>query len=150
MSHGNRIGELLKAAGLIADAQLERALEEQARSGARIGEVLVGLGFLNELQLTQILSNQLSVAWVSLAHVELTDELLILVPVEVAEQHTLIPVHFRVGDQKQKILYVAMDDPTDIAAMEHVSRLTGMHVRPLIAPPSEIRRQIQVRYRNRG
>jgi type IV pilus assembly protein PilB len=150
MSQGKRIGELLKAAKLIADDQLERALEEQARSGARIGEVLVALGFLSEIQLTQILSNQLSVAWVSLEHVELTDELLILVPVEVAEQHTLIPVHFRVGDQKQKILYVAMDDPTDIAAMEHVSRLTGMHVRPLIAPPSEIRRQIQLRYRNRA
>jgi hypothetical protein len=150
MSQGKRIGELLKAAGLIADAQLERALQEQSRSGARLGEVLVGLGFLSELQLTQILSNQLSVAWVSLSHVELTDELLSLVPVEVAEQHTLIPVHFRIGDQKQKILYVAMDDPTDIAAMQHVSRLTGMHVRPLIAPPSEIVRQIQARYRHRG
>ena len=150
MSQGRRIGELLKAAGLITDAQLGEALAEQARDGARIGEVLVRRHVLTEIQLTQILSNQLSVAWVSLAHVELTDELLILVPVDVAEQHTLIPVHFRLGENKQKILYVAMDDPTDVVAMEHVSRITGMHVRPLIAPPSEIRRQIQARYRPRS
>lgn len=149
MAQDRRIGELLKAAGLITQAQLEAALEEQARAGKRLGEVLVGLGYVRELQLTQVLSNQLSVAWVSLAHVDLTDELLVLVPVEVAERYTLLPVHFRIGDQKQKILYVAMDDPTDVQAMEHVSRLTGMHVRPLIAPPSEIRREIQLRYRGR-
>jgi type IV pilus assembly protein PilB len=149
MSQGRRIGELLKAAGLITDVQLGHALDEQERGGTRLGELLVSRGILSEVQLIQILSNQLSVAWVSLPHVEFTDELLILVPVEVAEQHTLIPVHFRVGVKKQKILYIAMDDPTDVAAMEHVSRITGMHVRPLIAPPSEIRRQIRVRYRAR-
>ena len=149
MGSGRRIGDLLKAAGLITEAQLGEALEEQQRTGGRLGEVLIQRGLVSELQVTQILSNQLSVAWVSLPRVEFSGELLVLVPVELAEQYTLIPVHFRVGEQKQKILYVAMDDPTDVAAMEHVSRITGMHVRPLIAPPSEIRRQIQSRYRSR-
>jgi len=142
-----RIGELLKSAGLISDEQLQDALREQSKSGSRLGELLLRRGLVSELQLTQILSNQLSVAWVSLRHVDLTDELLMLVPAEVAEQHTLIPVHFRLGENKKKILYVAMDDPTDVAAMEHVSRITGMHVRPLIAPPTEIRQEIAARYR---
>jgi type IV pilus assembly protein PilB len=150
MSHGRRIGELLKAAGLITDEQLADALEEQQLKRGRLGELLISRGLVTEIQVTQILSNQLSVAWVSLPRVDFSNELLVLVPVEVAEQYTLIPVHFRLGEQKQKILYVAMDDPTDVAAMEHVSRLTGMHVRPLIAPPSEIRKQIQLRYRGRG
>jgi type IV pilus assembly protein PilB len=150
MSHGRRIGELLKAAGLITDEQLAEALQEQQRKRGRLGELLISRGLVSEIQVTQILSNQLSVAWVSLPRVDFSNELLVLVPVEIAEQYTLIPVHFRLGEQKQKILYVAMDDPTDVAAMEHVSRITGMHVRPLIAPPSEIRKQIQLRYRNRG
>jgi type IV pilus assembly protein PilB len=148
MSHQNRrLGELLKAASLVTDEDLARALEEQATSGGRLGEILVRQGILGELQLIQVLSNQLSVAWVSLPHVDFTEELLMLVPAEVAEQNTLIPVHFRIGKQKEKILYVAMDDPTNVAAMEQVSRITGMHVRPLIAPTSEIRRHIQARYR---
>jgi type IV pilus assembly protein PilB len=149
MTQGRRVGELLRAAGLITQDQLQDALREHERSGQRLGEVLVGRGLVDELQLTQILSNQLSVAWVSLPRVDISDELLTLVPQEIAEQHTLIPVHFRVGPQRQKILYVAMDDPTNVAAMQHVSRITGMNVRPLIAPPSEIRRQIQARYRSR-
>ena len=150
MTQGRRVGELLKAAGLITNDQLLDALREHERSGLRLGEVLVNRGLVDELQLTQILSNQLSVAWVSLPRVEFSDELLTLVPAEVAEQHTLVPVHFRLGPQRQKILYVAMDDPTNVQAMQHVSRITGMHVRPLIAPPSEIRKQIQARYRARG
>jgi type IV pilus assembly protein PilB len=150
MSEGLRIGELLKAAGLISEVQLQDALSEQTRDGGRIGEVLVRQGVVSELQLIQILSNQLSVAWVSLAHVEFSEELLILVSAEMAESHTLIPVHFRLGEQRQKILYVAMADPTNIAAMQQVSRVTGMHVRPLIAPASEIRKQIQARYRSRA
>lgn len=150
MGQGRRLGELLKAAGLITDEQLADALQEQERDGIRLGQTLVTRGLVSELQITQILSNQLSVAWVSLPRVDFSEELLMLVPVELAEQYTLIPVHFRLGEQKQKILYVAMDDPTDVAAMEHVSRITGMHVRPLIAPPSEIRKQIQQHYRVRA
>lgn len=149
MKQGRRVGDLLRAAGLVTSEQLADALREHEQSGARLGEVLVQRGLVDELQLTQILSNQLSVAWVSLPRVDFSEELLMLVPHDVCEQHTLIPVHFRMGAQRQKILYVAMDDPTNVAAMEHVSRLTGMHVRPLIAPPSEIRRQIQARYRAR-
>lgn len=150
MSQNRRLGDLLRAASLVTDEQLARALEEQARGGTRLGEILVRHGVVTELQLIQVLSNQLSVAWVSLPHVDFTDELLMLVPVEVAEQHTLIPVHFRIGKQKEKILYVAMDDPTNVSAMEQVSRVTGMHVRPLIAPHSEIRRHIQACYRRGG
>jgi type IV pilus assembly protein PilB len=146
MTAGRRIGELLQGAGLVTEQQLFDSLEEQKLAGGRLGEILVAKGFVTELQVTQVLSNQLSVAWVSLAHVEFSRELLSLVPKMVAEQHTLLPVHFRVGDRRQKILYVAMDDPTDVPAMEHVSRLAGMHVRPLIAPPSDIRREIRDRY----
>lgn len=146
----HRIGELLEAAGLISEQQLQTALEEQAGTGARLGRILVARGAVSELQLTQVLSNQLSVAWVSLPHVELTDELLLLVPRAVALKWELVPVHFRIGEERQKILYVAISDPTNVEAMQDVSRFTGMNVRPLIAPPSEILRTIEVAYKARA
>ena len=98
------------------------------------------------MELTQILSNQLSVAWVSLNHVDFTEEILRLVPEEVAREFTLIPVHTRIGEKGEEILYVAMDDPTNVKAMERVSELSNMHVRPMIAPPSEIKRAIETYY----
>jgi type IV pilus assembly protein PilB len=146
MSDGQRIGELLLAAGLVTQAQLSAALHEQEADSGRLGEILVRLGYVNEIDLTQILSNQLSVAWVSLRHVDFTAELLGIVPSALAKELRLIPVYFRVTRKKQKILYVAMDDPTNLEAMRRVSQATAMNVRPLIAPPTEIVAEIQRRY----
>ena len=146
----HRIGELLKAAGLITEQQLQSALEEQGSTGARLGRILTARGAVSELQLTQVLSNQLSVAWVSLPHVDLTEELLLLVPRAVALKWEVLPVHFRIGEERQKILYVAIGDPTNVEAMQEISRLTGMNVRPLIAPPSEIMRTIETVYKARA
>lgn len=143
---GQRIGELLVAAGLVTAAQLDEALADQNGGDARLGEILVRRGLVTEAALTQILSNQLSVAWVSLAHVEFKRELLSLVPKEVAQELGVIPVLFRMGDRKEKILYVAVDDPTNVPVMQRVSEISGMRVRPLIAPASEIRKAIRTHY----
>lgn len=141
-----RIGELLVAAELLTSEQLAQALTAQEGTGQRLGKILVGEGLVTEIQVTQVLSNQLSVAWVSLRHVEIGPELLSLIPVELAREHTLLPVHFRKGKKGQKILYVAMDDPTNIPAMQRVSELANMNVRPLIAPPTEIAQAIEEVY----
>jgi type IV pilus assembly protein PilB len=146
MSEGQRIGELLLAAGLVTQAQLSQALYEQEARAGRLGEILVNLGFVTEVDLTQILSNQLSVAWVSLHHVDFTPELLSLVPGALALELRLVPVYFRLTRERKKILYVAMDDPTNVDAMKRVSQATGMNVRPLIAPPSELLAAIKEQY----
>jgi len=141
-----RIGGMLVAAGKITEEILAEAVRLQKESDKRLGELLVEMGHITELELTQILSNQLSVAWVSLDHIDFTDEILLLVPEELAREYTLIPVHTRVGDKGERILYIAMDDPTNVKAMERVSGVTYMHVRPMIAPPTEIRRAIDIHY----
>lgn len=102
-------------------------------------------GLVTEHELTQILSNQVSVAWVSLDRIDFTRELLSLIPSELALELNLLPVLFRL-EKKQKILYVAVDDPTHLPAMERVAQVTGMNVRPVVAPASEIRRAIRQHY----
>ena len=141
-----RIGELLVNAGLLTREALAEALYEQESVGGRLGEILVRRGLISEQDLTQILSNRVSVAWVCLDYIEFTRELLSLLPAELAQELNLIPVFFRIEKTREKILYVAVDDPTSIAAMERVAKHTGMHVRPLVAPASEIRRAVRVHY----
>lgn len=127
------------AAGLVSDAQLVEVLAAQKTTSLRIGELLVERGYIAELDLTQVLSHQLSVAWVSLDHVDFTPMILMLVPASIARQHRLLPVFFRTDKKREKILYIAMDDPTDVPAMQRIAEITEMRIRPLIAPPSEIR-----------
>jgi type IV pilus assembly protein PilB len=143
---GMRLGELLVSAGLLTRDALNDVLEEQEQRGGRLGEILVRRALISEHDLTQILSNRVSVAWVCLDYVEFTRELLSLIPRELASEFNLIPVFFRMGHNKQKILYVAVDDPTSVSAMERVAKHTGMHVRPLVAPASEIRRAVRLHY----
>jgi len=141
-----RLGDMLVNAGLVTRADLNDALNEQEARGTKLGEVLVRRGLISEQELTQILSNRVSVAWVCLDYIDFTRELLSLLPGELALELNLIPVYFRTEKNRQKILYVAVDDPTGIAAMEKVALHTGMHVRPLVAPASEIRRAVRLHY----
>ncbi len=136
-----RIGELLVDAGLLTRAQLELALHEQGVQGAggkRLGQLIVSMKLVNEVQLARVLSQQLAVPWVSLAHIDFSKTLLAMIPQEMAERFCVIPVYVRRERRDVDTLYLAMDDPTHDEALRVVGELVGMPVRPMIAPPSDI------------
>ncbi|HEX6764763.1 MAG TPA: hypothetical protein VF103_04780 [Polyangiaceae bacterium] len=146
MSGRVRLGELLLSAHIISRGQLEQALLIQKSDGRRLGKILVEQGFVTETQVTQILSQQLSVPWVSLHHIDFSRQLLDLVPEELAERHCLVPIFVRRVRGLGETLYVAMDDPTDEAAQKAVSEFAALPVRAMIAPPADIRAAIRAYY----
>ncbi len=141
-----RIGELLLAAGFVRAEQVEVAVTAQRKSGRRLGEELVRLGFVSEVQLTQMLSNQLSVPWVSLYHVEFSRELLNLIPARLAQRYVVIPVYKRRVRRRGETLFVAMHDPTNDDVLHAISDAARLPVKAMVAPPSEIRNAIRVYY----
>ena len=141
-----RLGELLVGAKIITPDQLQEVLSLQASDGRRLGALLVASGYVTETQVTQILSQQLSVPWVSLHHIDFSRQLLNLVQRELAERHCLIPIYVRRSRHQKETLYIAMDDPTDLEARAEVELYAGLPVRPMIAPPSDIRSAIRVYY----
>ncbi len=141
-----RIGELLTLAKVLTDEQLASALAQPRVPGQRLGDVLVQMGLVNETQLTQTLSQQLSVPWVSLYHIDFSRQLLDLVPHEVAERYCLVPIFVRKVRKQGDTLYVAMDDPTNEQALTEVSQFAGIPARPMIASKSDIRNAIRVYY----
>jgi type IV pilus assembly protein PilB len=146
MSGRVRLGELLVTAHIINRGQLEQALALQKNDGRRLGKILVEVGFVTETQVTQILSQQLSVPWVSLHHIDFSRQLLDLVPEELAERHCLVPIFVRRVRGLGETLYVAMDDPTDENAQRAVADFSGLPVRTMIAPPADIRAAIRAYY----
>lgn len=141
-----RLGELLVEAQIITREQLEETLELQKKDGRRLGTLLVATGLVTETQVTQILSQQLSVPWVSLYHIDFSRQLLNLVPREVAERHSLVPIFVRRVRGSGETLYLAMDNPEDESAREEVARYSGLPVRAMIAPLSDIRGAIRAYY----
>lgn len=141
-----RLGELLVKSALLSQQQLDETLALQRQDGRRLGTLLVETGLISETQVTQILSQQLSVPWVSLTHIDFSQDLLDLVPREVVVNYCLVPIYVRRVRGLGETLYVAMDDPTNSTALAEVAQYSGLQVRAMIAPPSDIRRAIQEHY----
>lgn len=141
-----RLGELLVESQIVTRGQLGEILELQRRDGRRLGTLLIEAGVVTETQVTQILSQQLSVPWVSLYHIDFSRQLLNLVSQEIAEKYCLVPIFVRRVRGLGETLYVAMDDPGDERAQREVTQYSGLPVRAMIAPPSDIRSAIRVYY----
>jgi type IV pilus assembly protein PilB len=141
-----RLGQLLVDARMLTLEALEDVLVVQKQDGRRLGVLLVERGLINETQLTQILSHQLSVPWVSLLHIEFSRQLLNLVPHNVAEKYCLVPIYVRHVRGQGETLYVAMDDPTNDDGLRECQSFSGLPVRAMIAPPTDIRNAIRVYY----
>lgn len=137
---------MLVAARIVTKEQVEQALASQKESGRRLGGELVALGFVSELQITQMLSNQLSVPWVDLQHVEFSRELLSLIPRELADEHCCIPVYRRQVRNAGDTLFVAMDDPSNEDALAAIGEVSPLPIRTMVSPPSDIRNAIRVYY----
>jgi hypothetical protein len=140
------LGKLLVDASIITQEQLEEVLLVQKQDGRKLGALLVERGLINETQLTQILSQQLSVPWVSLYHVDFSKRLLSLVPSDVAEKYCLVPIYVRHVRGQGDTLYVAMDDPTNDEALKTCSVWAGLPTRAMIASPTDIRGAIRLYY----
>jgi type IV pilus assembly protein PilB len=141
-----RLGQLLVDARILTSEQLEEMLTLQRTDGRKLGALLVESGLVTETLLTQILSQQLSVPWVSLNHIDFSRELLNLISLEVAEKYCLVPIYVRAVRGQGDTLYVAMEDPMNEDALRDCATASGLPARAMIAAPSEIFRVLRLHY----
>lgn len=136
--HRQNLGEMLLAANLIDEVQMQIALAEQRQTGRRFGSTLVELKFIDENVLAAFLSKQIDVPCISLLHVDIPKKVLRKLPRATVVDCRAVPVRVD-GDR----LEVAMTDPTDIEVLDKVEKASGMTVSPLIAPQSSIATMIE-------
>jgi type IV pilus assembly protein PilB len=136
-----RLGELLVRENLITLQQLQKAQEEQKKTGGRLGFNLTKLGYIEETELTAFLSKQYGVPSINLHDFEIDPEVIKLVPHEVAEKHQVIPVN-RAGAS----LIVAMADPSNIFAIDDLKFLTGYNIEVVVASDGAIKEAIDKYY----
>ena len=88
-----KLGELLVRENMISLAQLQRAEDDRRETGERLGYTLTKLGFVDETELTQFLSKQYGVPSINLDDFDVTPDVIILVPREVATRHLCVPIN---------------------------------------------------------
>lgn len=113
-----RLGDLLVHEGILAEADLQRALVQQKQSGRKLGATLIELGVLTEDQLLQFLAQQLNVAFLDIAQRRLDPKAAQLLPEVQARRYRALVLEDR-GDS----VLLGMSDPADLAALDQLAVL---------------------------
>ena len=137
---GKGLGELLLREKLVNVEQLHEARRNQ-EDGEGLGFTLAKLGYVEESHLINFLSRQYGVPSINLGECEITDEVIGLVPQEVAARHNLIPIA-----RQGSTLIVAMADPGNIYAMDDVKFLTGLNVEVVVASETAVQTALERYY----
>jgi type IV pilus assembly protein PilB len=136
-----RIGELLVKENLLTSEQLRKAREEARGKGGRLGAQITKLGFLQEAELSDFVARQYGVPAVNLDEFEIDPSVIKLIPEDVAQKHTVVPVN-RAGST----LVLATADPSNIFAIDDIKFLTGYNVEVVVASEEAIKRAIERAY----
>ena len=122
--------DMLQNAGLITRDQFDEALKNRVVYGGKIGTSLIELGYIGEDELARFLSSKLAVPFIAVERLlAIPPQIIELVPRHIAVAYRVIPLH-----REKTRLYLVMSDPTDLKAIDDISFVTGLIIKPVIAP----------------
>ncbi len=133
-----KLGEILLKEGLLTPAELAKAVEAQKKiPGGFLGEVLVKSGIISEEDIVKTLSKQLGIPCATKESGLLgsSPELSLakLIPEEFAHKHRVLPL-----SRHANTLTVAFADPTDLVLIDNLRKMSGCHIRRVIATMKDI------------
>jgi len=134
-----RLGERLIADGVLTQAQVDEALQDQLLSGGTIGTSLLDLGHVDEEVLGSKLAEILRVGHVTRDRLkEIPSEVIERLPAHLAEKHRAVPIDF-----EDNTLHVAAVHPKLLVSL---SRLTGYKIVTWLAPEVRIYEALEQHY----
>lgn len=137
------IGRILLKRKLISQDELERQLNDQARThdGVPLASRVAESGIASEVDVLRALAEQFGVPGIDLQQVAIASDHLRLVPYEVAESSHILPVLAR-EDQ----IFLAMANPLDQRVIDELEFITGRRVYPYVAISTALERAIKAAY----
>ncbi len=122
-----RLGEVLLQKGLIDEAQLQQALEQQKKSGRKLGRALTDLKMVTEEAIAVVIAEQMKIAFVDL-RVQEIDAALVrrLSETQARRFRAIVLGELDVG------LQVGFVDPTDMQAFDQVARVLNTPLYPVV------------------
>src|SRR5918992_2287185 len=132
-----QLGQILLEHGLLAQDQLEQALEEHRRTPKSLGRVLIDLGFIRERDLVRALAEQVGLEFVDLTEYRIDAAIATLIPETICRRYRALAI----GEQDGKLL-VAMSDPANVYALDDIRSITGRDVQPIVATSNDVEQAI--------
>ena len=133
--------ELLRKNGLLDERQHDTVLiRARTSSGGVAVQRIAEMGFATEAAVGRSLSVALGLTRIDLGLTPPEANAISLLDGQTCADRFVLPIALR---ENNELLWLAMGDPTDAAAMALVRKKTGKRVRPVVATPSEISREVR-------
>src|SRR6478609_8064467 len=132
-SFAERIADVLIEDGLLLPSQLEEAVGVQQKEGGRLLKILTDRQFVTDQDMTVSMGRCLNTPLINLTKLRVPEEIMELVPSDMAKANKLIPIARLNGK-----LFVAMADPTNVLAVDDVKRRVQLDVVPMIATEKSV------------
>ena len=129
------IADILLREGLITQKQLEQAKHEHHVTHKSLGRILVDKGLISEKVRLGILQKKLDCEIYALGDMELDLSLVKRLPRSLAMQHRAVPVGMDQGE-----VVIAMDDPSDLEAVDKLTAVIGSKTHVVLVKSSELTR----------
>lgn len=140
-SAGERLVQTLIEKNLLKREDLDRVLALQREKGGSLSQLLSQLKMVDSRALAAALSQTLRIPTISLSRMELDPALASAISRKLAFHYQIVPVS-QIGAQ----LTVAMADPMNVLALDHLSQAAGLTLTPLVAPLEEIQEALRRLY----
>ena len=126
-SFGERIADVLIEDGLLLPSQLEEAMDTQKKQGGRLLKLLTDKQYVTEQDMVISMGRCLDTPPINLSKVRIPEEILDLVPKDMARAYKLAPI-CKLGNK----LFVAMADPLNVLALDDLRQRTKLEIVPMI------------------
>ncbi len=132
---GRPLGRILIKMGRVNRKQVHEALAVQKAKRGPVGQILIDLGHIDDGDLQFALAAQIGMEPVDLTTIDVPDEIVKLVPNQMANTYHIIPIEF---DASTNTLHVVMSSPDNFQATDDLRKLLDFNVKPMIAAEEQI------------
>jgi len=136
------LGQMLVEGAFLKPQELEQAREIARASGKKLTQVLLEKNMVSPQTLATMLSFQLGLPIIDLQQIDVQPEALALIPEDVAREHGVLPIKI-----EDDTLVVAMEDPTNIEALDTISAISHRRIRPVIPISGGVMEAIRNHYK---
>ena len=136
-SNDDYILEILENMGLITREQAIAARNIASEEDEGVVNILAREGVVSKSDMLKALAAQFGMETISLQGLDITREVLDMVPGDVAQRYKVVPVF-----KNDNVLTVALGDPLDVDTLDGLRYVLKCNVEGVVAPPEEIEKAI--------
>jgi type IV pilus assembly protein PilB len=136
-SESATLSELIRERNLVSTQQFAEIQDEHERTGKSLSQIIVDFGLLTEEQLLRAVAEHLNLEFVNLEDVDIPQNVLRLMPANVARMYGAVPV-----GAAGNLVTVAVLDPFNPQLVEELSFVLGKDVQLAVAPTKQIEEAI--------